>query len=95
MVGTALLASPVLPWKIRPILSVLPPIPPSISDTQGEKRVTVSALGRMLGLLGESVTPSASQMLSTAGRMVRNLLRLLRILEFPHLLNSVGVYISK
>lgn len=50
--GTALLASPVLPWKIRPILSVFPPIPPSISDTQGEKRATVSALGQDAGLVG-------------------------------------------
>lgn len=71
------------------ILYVLPPVSPSFAGTQGEKRATVSALGQILGLLEESVTSSASQMLSTAGRM----LRLLRIQEFLHPLTPLGVYI--
>lgn len=80
MVGTKLLARPVLPWKIRSSFST-PPIFPSISDPQGEKRIA-----------GRSNPTITSQMLSTAGRKVRTLVR---ILEFLNLLNPLGVYTSK
>lgn len=59
--GSKLLPRPVLPWEIR-LSFASPPISPSISDTQGEKRVADAAvghaLGRVLALLGHPTAAS-------------------------------------
>lgn len=93
MVETEFLASPVLPWKIRPSCVDFHPFPHHLWVLREKSELQTQPWGRMLGLLEEAVTSSASQMLSTAGGSVRTLLRLLRILEFLHPLTSLGVYI--
>lgn len=93
MVGIELSASPVLPLKIRPSCMYFHPFSHHLQVLREKRELQSQPWGRILGLLQESVTSSASQMLSTAGRIVRTLLRLLRILEFLYSLTPLGVYI--